>query len=306
MRPLLRPGTHLLRRGDGSLQLGLDPGTAVILPAGPGPDGLDGLDRLDGSPVPGSIRPVLDLLGGQQLVCDERVAHRTVGPVSPAARPGPSPGAAAALLRQHGDQAADLLDRRASTALDTVLFGATPPSALEPLLHGVAAELGLGVRRPSASSGPDRPARVGVLLGVGEPERELADDWLRQGVPHVVLRLTEGRAVVGPFVDPGRTACLRCVDAHHTDADPVWPLLVQQYARAVTRPRDDGLPEPVDPSLACIAVGWAARDLATFVDGGSPATWSASLTLQPDLRDVEVRHWLRHPDCGCSWWTTAA
>jgi hypothetical protein len=31
MRPLLRPGTHVLRRADGSVQLGLDPGQAVVL-----------------------------------------------------------------------------------------------------------------------------------------------------------------------------------------------------------------------------------------------------------------------------------
>ena len=30
MRPLLRPGTHVLRRADGSLQLGLDPARAVV------------------------------------------------------------------------------------------------------------------------------------------------------------------------------------------------------------------------------------------------------------------------------------
>ena len=32
MRPILRPGSHVLRRGDGELQIGLDPRTAVVLP----------------------------------------------------------------------------------------------------------------------------------------------------------------------------------------------------------------------------------------------------------------------------------
>ena len=32
MRPILRPGTHVLRRGAGELQVGLDPDGAVVLP----------------------------------------------------------------------------------------------------------------------------------------------------------------------------------------------------------------------------------------------------------------------------------
>ncbi len=40
------------------------------------------------------------------------------------------------------------------------------------------------------------------------------------GLPHLMVRLTEGDAVVGPFVVPGRTACLRCLDAHHADGRP--------------------------------------------------------------------------------------
>ena len=35
MRPILRPGTHLLSRTDGSLQLGLDPGAAVVVDDSP-------------------------------------------------------------------------------------------------------------------------------------------------------------------------------------------------------------------------------------------------------------------------------
>ncbi|NUR06735.1 MAG: hypothetical protein HOQ45_06990, partial [Nocardioidaceae bacterium] len=60
-------------------------------------------------------------------------------------------------------------------------------------------------------------------------------------------------------------------------------------------------PEPVDPLLAALALAWAARDLATYVDGRRPATWSATVTLQPDLSEIETRSWLRHPGCCCTW-----
>jgi len=141
----------------------------------------------------------------------------------------------------------------------------------------------------------------GILLGVGEPDRDLVDPWTRGGTPHLLVRLTEGRAVVGPFVLPGTTACLRCVDAHCTDADPAWPLLVRQYASLSAHDRPDGAPEPVDPLLAALALAWAARDVASYLDGARPSTWSATVTLHPGLASLETQEWLRHPGCGCSW-----
>jgi bacteriocin biosynthesis cyclodehydratase domain-containing protein len=140
-----------------------------------------------------------------------------------------------------------------------------------------------------------------VLVGVGEPDRELLDPWTRAGTPYLLVRMAEGRAVVGPFVVPGTTACLRCLDAHCTDADPAWPLLVRQYAAATAGTRHGGRPEPVDPVLAALAVAWAARDLVTYVDGGRPSTWSATVAIHPQLHRLETRSWLRHAGCSCTW-----
>jgi bacteriocin biosynthesis cyclodehydratase domain-containing protein len=128
---------------------------------------------------------------------------------------------------------------------------------------------------------------------------------VRSGVPHLLLRLSEGHAWLGPFVDPGRTACLRCVDAHHTDVDPPWPLLVEQHAARGGRDRVDGVPEPVDGLLATIVLAWAVRDLASFAEGSRPSTWSTSIRLDPHLSAIESRTWLRHPACGCGWQETA-
>lgn len=145
------------------------------------------------------------------------------------------------------------------------------------------------------------PVDLGLLLGVGEPDRDLLDPWVRAGLPHLVLRLSEGVAWIGPFVVPGDTACLRCVDAHHADDDPRWPLLVAQQAAQTARPRSDGVPEPVDPVLTRLALAWAVRDLACHVEGVVPATWSATLRMPPQLVETESVTWLRHHDCGCSW-----
>ena len=144
----------------------------------------------------------------------------------------------------------------------------------------------------------------------GEPDRDLLDPYLRDGVPHLVVRLTEGDAVVGPFVVPGRTACLRCVDAHHAVADVRWPLLVAQQAARTSRLRDDAVPEPVDPALAHLALAWAARDLVQPRGGAAPGVVvghdpaatgprrgrGCRLAASPRMRLLVERTWLN----GCA------
>lgn len=294
MRPLLRPGTHVLRRADGSLQLGLDPGLAVVVDARP---------ELRASLLDGSADchdQLVGLLDTHALLVDERVLMPLIGRTG-----GRLPRASgAALARDAGHDAGARITAREQARVALVGFGHPDGAGLVDEIGGLLARAGLRRERPRTATSPATRRRhrtVGVLLGVGEPDRELADTWMREQTPFVSVRLTEGRAVVGPFVVPGRTACLRCVDAHHTDADREWPLLVRQYAAAASRDRADGAPEPVDPSLAALAVAWAARDLTSYVDGRRPSTWSATLVFDHDLATVETRAWLRHPDCGCGW-----
>lgn len=295
MRPLLRPGTHVLHRGAGLLQVGLDPGGALVLPDSP--TVRDTLRRLtapaapDVSTEPGTGSGTLDLLAEHDLLLDERE-------LIPLLRGGDlSSAATAALARAVGPGVARAESARRAWRSQTRTFGHPDGAALRDAFVDLAASAGLREQSPRRTAPPDG----GVLLGVGEPERELLDAWTRTGTPYLLVRLTEGRAVVGPFVVPGTTACLRCLDAHCTDADPAWPLLVRQYASASAHDRADGVPEPLDPLLASLALAWAARDLASYVDGHRPSTWSATVTLHPRLSRLESRSWLRHPACGCSW-----
>ncbi|MGO4255440.1 hypothetical protein, partial [Marmoricola sp. RAF53] len=163
--------------------------------------------------------------------------------------------------------------------------------------HGPDALLeaaGLGVGRDLGGRLPD----AALVLSVGEPERELTDLLVHGSVPHLVLRLLEGTVVVGPLVVPGRTACLRCVDAHRADEDPLHPLLVATHHRAV---RHDGVAEPGDAARVALGVAWAVRDLVTHLDGGRAACWSATVRIPVDLAALQVVRWLRHPACSCIW-----
>ncbi len=294
MRPLLRPGLHLLERGDGHLQLGLDPREAVVLPDTD--EVREELRRLDGTydevregprdQVRGGTGTV-PLLRDLGLLLDERA-------LLPHLRDRDQAPAAAAVALRSGDATTDALRSRTAARVAVVGFGHRAGAALPARLSELLAASGIGLCSSRAPS-------LGVLVGVGEPDRDLLDAWTRQGTPYLLVRLAEGRAVVGPFVLPGRTACLRCIDAHHADVDPAWPLLVRQYAAASGRDRRDCVPEPVDPLLTVLALGWAARDVAAHLDGARPSTWSATTVLEPEPGTLETRLWRRHPECGCRW-----
>lgn len=290
-RPFLVPGAHVLRRHDGRLQVGLDPRAAVVLPAGPAAGPV--LKGLDGSALPADETgtAVLALLDEAGLLVDERVLMPVLGE-----RDRDRAARVAALVRQHGDRSGTAAEQRTRLALTVTPYG-VGGDALAATLTDRLTAAGLPVTASATDEGPT----LAVLVGVGEPDRELLDGWMRARVAHLLVRMAEGRALVGPFVEPGRTACLRCVDAHHADADPTWPLLVRQYAGACARPRSDGVPEPLDVLLAGVALAWAARDVATWAEGGRPSLWSTVLTLDAALREVETCTWTRHPECGCSW-----
>jgi hypothetical protein len=139
----------------------------------------------------------------------------------------------------------------------------------------------------------DAPA-VWLLVVTGPVPRESVDPLVRTGQPHLLVSGDAGGRRLGPFVDPGRTACLRCVDAHEAEADPRLPFLVEQAAMG-----SDGT-EPVDPLLDMLALSWAARDLCRYLEGDEPSTWSTTVDLDP-CGPPTVARWLRHPHCGCAW-----
>ncbi|MEP6814370.1 MAG: hypothetical protein ABI873_02325 [Marmoricola sp.] len=260
-RPVLLPGLHVLRRGPDTVQIGLDPRRAVVLP------------------TTDAVRRTLDVL----------------------AVAGPADQADADVLGWLV-QLGLVVEQRPPEAADD-----TSGPRVEVLEFGAARLPAVADRLRAAGLVPDvaGPADLGMLVGVGEPARQLLDPWVRRGLTHLVVRISEGVATIGPFVVPGRTACLRCVDAHHAESDPRWPLLVAQQAAQTARGRPDGTPEPVDLALAQLAVAWAVRDLVSHAEGRHPATWSATLRMPPHLAETESVSWLRHPECGCSWNTVA-
>lgn len=171
------------------------------------------------------------------------------------------------------------------------------PVARPPLTLDVDAPLAdtvLRVCRAAAVTVADSPA-LRLVATVGEPEREVSDDLMRRDLPHLWLAAFPRSVRLGPLVEPGRSACLRCVDAHLGERDPRRATVLHQLGE-----RPAGRDAAYDAVLALAGAGLALRDVTRHLDGEPPALVSTTLTIGNDL-EVTRRVWLRHPHCGCAW-----
>lgn len=140
-------------------------------------------------------------------------------------------------------------------------------------------------------------ADVAVLAPSGSLDPAVPDELVRAGVPHLLAHVREATGVVGPFVLPGRSACLRCLDLHRTDRDPAWPMIAAQLA---VQSRRSGI-EACDVALATFVGAVCALQVLGWVDRGDAATRNGTLELTlPDWR-IRRRSWHPHPACGCRW-----
>lgn len=134
------------------------------------------------------------------------------------------------------------------------------------------------------------PDLVVLATAFAEPDRALTDSLLLSGRAHLVVRAEPGRAIVGPLVAPGLTACLRCADLGNCRLDPDWPLLLAQLCRESTE---------LDPTLLAWASAMTAAQVRGWLHGGGVQT--AGATLELGLPDFELvtRSWAAHPACAC-------
>ena len=134
-----------------------------------------------------------------------------------------------------------------------------------------------------------------LVATVGEPRRQVSDDLMRSDVPHLWLAAFPTRVRIGPLVEPGRSACLRCLDARLGERDPRRATVLAQLSE-----RPPGSETAYDAALAVAGAGLALRDLSGYLAGTETALRSTTLTIDRGL-EVTRQVWLRHPHCGCAW-----
>jgi hypothetical protein len=281
-RPALRPGLRVVRRDDRHLQVGIDPPLRVIVPDDAAVRRLlDDLSAGRPSPMaapsagPAAVR-CLETLHRHGLLVDAAALERSLVA-------GQDRAAAAAVFAQSGTDAEALLVARTRSGVRVDAAADVRQSA-----HRLLRAAGVGVT-------DQHEAGIVLLVAAGPLPRDLLDPFVRDGRAHVVVTPAGAGFTVGPFVAPGLTACLRCVDAHLGEHDPRRAVVLEQCGR-----QGPAGVEPRDPTLLALALAWAVRDVIRFVDGAEPATWSATVTIGVEAMPAR-RTWDRHPHCGCSW-----
>jgi hypothetical protein len=199
----------------------------------------------------------------------------------------------AAVLAASGVGRVNVRDAGTAAAADAVPGGLTAADEGRP--RGPAAAD--AVRRASPLADlralPDASADLVVLARPWAASDPLAGALQRAGVPHLVADVRGRTGVVGPFVVPGRTSCLRCADLHRRDADPAWPVLAAQLTA--------GEPLSGGATTTCLLTAvTAALQVLAYLDGAAaPVTLGATLELRPPDPVPVLRRWPAHPACGC-------
>ncbi len=326
-RPRLKNHAQPLRRGPGSIQLGLCPDGGVVL------DGLSEaeiavVERLDGSldiqtlyatatatGVAGSrLSAMIATLDEHRLLVDATTQGAGLTQIDEPRRhllsqdaravaaayglPGDGYHHVAARSTQHvvitgeGDLPCTLADLLRAGGIGRVSVGPNAVNMLDLELRGQRAE-GAHPRFGPMVKQPD----LVVLAAMGAIPPDAGEPWLRRGIPHLALVVQGHRVQIGPLVAGGKGPCLSCLDLHRRDRDAAWPALLSQLA-----PRGPLLPQaPVslESSLTAMTAGAAAMIVHTCLDG-QPTPSGLSLELSLPWPTIQIRRWFPHPLCGCT------
>ena len=134
-----------------------------------------------------------------------------------------------------------------------------------------------------------RDGRVVVLVVHRLVAPGVAAGLMGADVDHIPVALTGSGAEIGPFVAPGRTACLACVAAQRRDDDPSWPAVAAQLL---------GRPVECEPAVLREAGIVAGRLIAERARNPSmPRTRSVALRAGSLHRDVRSHR--PHAECRC-------
>jgi hypothetical protein len=140
---------------------------------------------------------------------------------------------------------------------------------------------------PLGTAPPGAAAVVYVVHRVVAPGAVAA--LMSADVPHVPVVLTGSGAEIGPFVQPGSTACLACVAAHRRDHDPTWPAVAAQLL---------GRPVPTEPAVLWEAGMVTGRIIAERARNPA-ALRTRSMTLRAGSLHRSVRSHRPHAECRC-------
>lgn len=317
----LRPGLALLWRDPTSVQVGTDPRWASVIAdltpaatralhaAGAGA-ALDTVaEHLTEAGVGGpEHRAVIDTLASARhlvtATAGSGVDAVTWGLVSPDGSGPAGRESAVVEVRGLGRLGTQLAHHLATAGVGTVVpLDPRPVDAADLGVGGVAArDLGnprhdavaraLHDARPRVRTRSRGRADLVVTVEHGAADPVAARDLVAAGTAQLSVVVREASVLVGPLVQPGRAACLRCLDLHRAAADPHWPTIAAQLCARGSRLRQE------ETLLAASGAAAAASAVLAHLDSRAGLTDRYLVVALPDALGREVPA-PPHPDCGC-------
>jgi hypothetical protein len=307
VRPALRSGLLPVWRDRDTVQVGVDKRRAIAISGMRGASHV--IQLLDGSRsreqvvaeaavrgVPAAVTErVITLLAAADAIIDFPAdalrsvpsdLRRQLAPVL----------AVAALSGEDGDGGVRLLGRRSATTVRVCGSGLIADLTADLLTRSGVAAGAWTAGRVQDGSRPD------LVVLVGYPAPDYLAELVRSRIPHLTVCVSEAIGVVGPLVQPGRTACVRCLDFTRAERDPAWPLILAQLpVSRMDLTADDAV-------LATAVAAQAAAQALAFADRSplAEATMNGTLELAHPAWQWRRRTWPPHRACTCGGWESAA
>ncbi|MEO8329030.1 MAG: ThiF family adenylyltransferase [Candidatus Nanopelagicales bacterium] len=194
----------------------------------------------------------------------------------------------ASLLTASGVGRLDLRDKATVDASDMCVGGFTPADA-----GTVRQDLGRTLEQWQCVARTNAPSALTIVTDVSDT-RALSGQLFATATPHLMVSCSEAIGRIGPFVLPGQSACMRCIDLARGDNDAGWPkVAVQVQNRAGDR--------ACDSNLAISTAALAAVHVTSWLAGGKPSSVNGIVELHLPDGEATCRTARFHPACGCQW-----
>lgn len=286
----------MLRRADGSLQVGLE-GAGGVVVHGLGSAGPSLVRSLDGTASLTRVRAAADALGIPQVRLDallqelERHGHLTTS-AGPAGTWTPVPGAGPGSGSGSGVGPTIAVDGCGPAA--TTLGDLLTRAGLSVVVGAHVAAAVLGNHDPRRA--PQDPLPVVVLLRRDAIDAREARGLARAGLAHLPVVLGPNTLLVGPLVaSAGSGPCLECLDLTRCELDPGWAAVHAQLLPSGVSP---ATAVGGDGALDAIAASLTTMILLAHLDGG-PERPGVSHEVRLPWPRVVARQWHPHPACSC-------
>lgn len=297
VHPILRPGLAVYRRNTRQLQFGTAPDDCFVVEDRPGLVAL--LRLLNGmrdaatvaclarERIPALVDDPEALLGAlarEGIVVDAPRCHAAEHALGPEAR-------SLVAQRVMPDEVENRLMRRSQSYTEIRADGPA-----EPFAAGVADALrATGIDTTRAS---DTLATVVVVVSTGQGDRSLFARLRHDHLPHLAVAVCGSRVDVGPFVCPGLTPCVECLDLWRHTSDPSWAAVTAQFDAPLVYAGGMG-DTAVSAATRLAATALVTDEVATFCDDTVPHTTATTITIGPGAYDRAEAASAFHPRCRC-------